>query len=330
MHFDSMLRHGVAALALLAAVPACRPRAGTESAPAEGFLTGAAGAQIFYQVAGTGEDTVVVVHGGPGAGIDDVRPDLEPLTKSHVVIFYDQRGGGRSELPKDTTQLGPGYFTGDLEAVRAHFHLDRMALVAVSFGAIVVAEYARAHPDRIARMVFLGATGPNRKEAARFYGRPPVDTALGRRHFELLRTLMEGRADDPVAACREEEQLSRELERAAGEFAGRKGTACNMPPPAVRYYYQYTARLGPEVFGNWDYTQSLGGVSAPLLVIDGERDTLGLPMERAWTRALPNAQLLIIPDAGRAVHAERPAAVFPAINEFLSGRWPMGARPSTS
>jgi proline iminopeptidase len=319
-----MHRHGLAALALLAAAPACRPQARTVSAPAEGFLTGAAGAQIFYQVAGTGHDTVVVVHGGPGAGIDDVRPDVEPLMKSHVVIFYDQRGGGRSELPKDTTHLGPEYFTGDLEAVRTHFHLDRMALVAVSFGAIVVAEYARAHPDRIARMVFLAAVGPSRKEAARFYGRPPADTALGRRHYELLRTLMEGRAADPVAACREEEQLSRELARAAGEFAGKKGTACNMPAPAVRYYYQYTARLGPEVYGNWDYTRSLSHVSAPLLVINGERDTLSLSMRRAWVQALPNARLLIFPDAGSAVYAARPDAVFPAIDEFLSGRWPEG------
>jgi proline iminopeptidase len=281
-------------------------------------------------VAGSGADTVVVVHGGPGAGINSVRPDVEPLTKSHVVIFYDQRGGGRSDLPKDTTHLGPRYFTGDLEAVRRHFHLDRMKLVAISFGAIVVAEYARAHPDRIARMVFLAAVGPSRKEVGRLYGRPPADTALGRRHFEVFRTLMEGKAADPVAACREEERLSRELQRAAGEFAGRKGTDCNMPAPAVRYYYQYSARLGPELFGNWDYTRSLSHVSAPLLVIDGERDTLGLSMERAWARALPNGRLLIISDAGRAVSAERPDAVFPAIDEFLSGRWPEGARPSTS
>jgi pimeloyl-ACP methyl ester carboxylesterase len=100
-----------------------------------------------------------------------------------------------------------------------------------------------------------------------------------------------------------------------------------MPAPAVRYYYHYTARLGPEFYGNWDYTRSLSHVSAPLLVINGERDTLSLSMRRAWTRALPNARLLIIPDAGSAVYAARPHAVFPAIDEFLAGRWPNGALP---
>ncbi len=292
-------------------------------------MSGAAGARIFYQVAGTGDDTVVVLHGGPGVGINGIRPDVEPLTRDHVVIFYDQRGGGRSTLPEDTTHLGPQYFTGDLEAVRSHFGLGRMNLVAHSFGAIVAAEYARAHPERVGRMVFLGATGPNRKQAASFYQRQPAtsDTAGARKRFELLQALMEGMAADPVAACREYERLGRKLAVAAGEFAGFKESACDMPAPAVRYGFHYTARLGPELFGNWDYTRSLSHVTAPLLVIDGERDTLGLAMEQAWARALPHARLLIIPDAGRGAHAERPNAVFPAIRLFLNGRWPEGAQP---
>jgi proline iminopeptidase len=290
---------------------------------------GAAGARIFYQVAGTGDDTLVVLHGGPGVGINGIRPDVEPLTRDHVVIFYDQRGGGRSTLPEDTTHLGPQYFTGDLEAVRSHFGLGRMNLVAHSFGAIVAAEYARVHRRRIGRMVFLAATGPSRKQAASFYQRQPAtsDTAGARKRFELLQALMEGKAADPVAACREYERLGRKLAAAAGEFAGFKESACDMPAPAVRYGFHYTARLGPELFGDWDYTRSLRHVTAPLLVIDGERDTLGLPMERAWAKALPNARLLIIPDAGRGVHAERPDAVFPAIREFFKGRWPVGAQP---
>jgi proline iminopeptidase len=311
---------------LIATTVACTHQAAPR-VPAQGFLTGAGGAQIFYQVVGSGEDTVVVVHGGPGAGINDIRPDLEPLTKSHVVIFYDQRGGGRSELPVDTTHLTPQHFVGDLEAVREHFRLDQMNLLAHSFGAIVVAEYLRAHPHRVARMVFHSATGPNREEAARYYRRPPEisDTAGARVRFEILQSLMEGRAADPVAACREYEALDKRL---GVVFAGRKGTTCDMPASAVRYYYHYTARLGPEAFGNWDFTQSLVDVRAPLLIIHGERNKQGLAMQRSWTRTVPNGRLLIVPGAGGSPHAERPDVVFPAIDEFLEGRWPNGALPA--
>jgi len=205
-----------------------------------------------------------------------------------------------------------------------------MNLLAHSFGAIIVAEYARAHPDRIARMVFLSATGPNRKEAARFYQSQHAtsDSASARLQLEILKSLMDGSAADPVAACRKYEALNKRLAAAAGEFTGKKGSECDMPVPAVRYYYRYTARLGPEAFGNWDYTHSLSAVKAPLLVIDGERDKKGLAMERAWARAVPNGRLLVIPNAGRVTHAERPEAVFPAIDEFLMGAWPRGALPS--
>jgi proline iminopeptidase len=290
-------------------------------------VIGAGGAQIYYELVGSGDDTVVVVHGGPGAGINDTRPDLEPLAKDRVVIFYDQRGGGRSELP-DTMLLGPAHYVGDLEAVRQHFGLEQMNLVAQSFGAIVVAEYLRAHPERVARMVFLAPTGPNRAETARFYGRAPEtsDTAGLRRQREIMHALMEGRAADPVTACREFEALDVRLHLM---YAGRKGTTCDMPVPALRYYYQYTARLGPQAFGKWDFTRSFREVTAPLLVIHGARDTLGLAMNRSWAKAIPNGRLLVIPEGVRAVYAERPEAVFPAIDEFLSGRWPKGALPAT-
>ena len=140
-----------------------------------------------------------------------------------------------------------------------------------------------------------------------------------------MRSLLEGTATDPMAACRQLESLNKRLLIARGEFAGWKSSHCDMAAEAVRYSFHYTERLGPEGFGAWDFTHSLRGVAAPLLVIDGSRDTKGLPMERAWARALPNARLLIVESAGRAVHAERPEIVFPAIDTFLKGSWPPGA-----
>jgi proline iminopeptidase len=293
----------------------------------DGYLTGADSAQLFYQVVGKGSDTVVVVHGGPGAGSNDIRPDLEPLTRSQVVIFYDQRGGGRSALPADTTLLTGQHFVDDLEAVRTHFRLAQMKLLAHSFGAIIVARYAEVFPNRIARMVFLGATGPSREEAARFYQTAPPggDTAVARLLFVTLEALTEGTAPDPVAACREYEQLSRRQAAAQGEFAGWKGSACAMPAASVAYYFRYTARIGPEAFGDWDFTQSLRQLRAPLLVIDGALDTRGVSMERAWAQAVAQGRLLLVPNAGRAAHAERPDVVFPAIQAFLAGTWPAGA-----
>jgi proline iminopeptidase len=298
----------------------------------EGYLAGAGGARIFYRVVGTGPDTVVAVHGGPGAGMNAFFPDVKPLAAHHTVIFYDQRGGGRSELPADTTLLDARFHVEDLEAVRQYFHLERMSVLAHSFGSILVAKYAEAHSERLARLLFVGAVGPRRRgnAGAAAVAQSPyarADSATLRRLFGVMEALMTGTATDPIASCHEYEAINRQLALARGDSIRWQGSSCDMPVEAVRYYYHYTARLGPEYFGDWDFTSTLRGVSAPLLVVYGENDAIGILAQRAWVAALPNARLLLVPGAGKGTLADRPDLVFPAIDEFLAGRWPQGAVP---
>ena len=139
--------------------PAAPPRASeaeiAAAAPVqEGWLTGADGVQLRFQVVGSGRDTVVVLHGGPVLFSSSylVR-DFGPLVRGRTLIFYDQRGAGRSELPADTTLHTAGRFVADLEAVRVHFGLAKMKLLGHSWGAMLAGMYAIEHPDRVERMV---------------------------------------------------------------------------------------------------------------------------------------------------------------------------------
>ncbi len=316
-------------LALLAgscATPS--PRADGGSAPPdEGYLTGAGDVRLHYRVLGTAPDTIVAVHGGPGAGMHAVLPELEPLAERHTVVFYDQRGGGRSELPADTTLLEARWFVEDLEAVRRHFGLERMTLVAHSFGSILVASYAEERPERVERMVFFGAVGP-RKAAARARAQSavaPPDSALRERLRGVMGALLGGTSTDPVADCREYEAIGREMARARGEPGAWRGTTCAMPPEAVRYYFRHTAQLAPRSFGEWDFTDSLGHVEAPLLVIHGGLEPEATEAQRDWAAAVPNGRLLVIPGAGKGASADRPDLFYPAVETFLGGDWPAGA-----
>lgn len=290
----------------------------------DGYLAGAEGARLYYRILGSGSDTVVMVHGGPGAGMNSILADLEPLAAQFVLIFYDQRGGGRSALPGDTALLHADYFVEDLEAVRRHFDLERLKLFAHSFGAVLVARYARQYPDRIERMVFHGATGPERAQAARLAQRtlPSPDTALSNRATALLRSLLNGMASDPVAACREYEAIGRSLAALRGETASWSGSTCAAPPEAVAYYYRYTAQVTPRTFGDWDFTSGVERVTAPLLVVYGQRDSLALAAQRDWAAAVPNGRLLLVPGAGKAAITDRPDLVVPAVVTFFHGEWP--------
>lgn len=305
-------------------------KAGTPAGAVEaGYLEGARGASLHYRVLGRkGRDTVVVVHGGPGAGMNSVLPDFARLSDEHVLIFYDQRGGGRSELPADTALLDARYFVEDLESVRRHFRLERMTILAHSFGSIVAARYAREHPHRVDRLVFHGATGPRRSEAARIArgaGSAPPDTGLARRARRLLGELLDGTATDPVETCRAWEAAGRELARARGDSARWGGSVCEAPARAVRYYFRHTARFAPATFGDWDFTGGLEEVAAPLLVIWGARDSAAIPGQRAWASSVPNGRLLLLTGVGKAAIAGRPDRVKAAIDTFLGGSWPSGA-----
>ncbi len=291
----------------------------------EGYLVGMADARIFYRVEGSGPDTVVVVHGGPGAGMQAIRPDFGPLGAHHTVIYYDQRGGGHSTLPIDTTHLGPAYHVGDLEALRQFFGLDRMNVVAHSFGAVLIAEYALQHPDRLARIVFLGATGPSRAAAAELaqasFGN--ADTTLLQQMQEPLFALLSGNADDPVAACRAYHVAHNKVVAAHPSKA--QGSECLMEPDALRYYFRYTAQLGPALFGDWDYTSLRHAPSAPLLVIYGDDEPEALAVQRLWVTGRPEGRLLVVPETGKQAHADQPDVVFSAIDVFFDGHWPEGA-----
>lgn len=318
------------ALCAVAALAGCRGSvpAASPAPSAEGYVVGAAGGRIFYRVAGgTQRDTVVVVHGGPGAGMNALAPDLGPLEARHTVVYYDQRGGGRSVLPADTALLAPEHHVEDLEAVRRHFGLERMSLLAHSFGPVIVARYAQAHPARVARMVFTGAVEPRRADgitAARF---THPDTARLQRLFTQLRRISTGQGGDAAAICREYGAVAREGAIARGEPARGKGSQCDMPDEALRYFMRYTAWIGPRLFGDWDFTGALGNVRAPLLVVYGGLDPAAAQAQRGWAAAVPDGRMLVIPGAGKGAHTDRPDLFFPAVDEFLRGRWPAGSEP---
>lgn len=301
------------------AVPRAQP------VPREGFVAGADGVRLYYRIAGSGPDTVVALHGGPGVGHQVLAPDLGPLEARHTVIYYDQRGGGRSGLP-DTTLLGIGRFVEDLEAVRRHFGMERMTLQAHSFGPIVAASYAQKYPRRVARMVFVGAIGPRRADGNAYAQATAQqrDTARERRWRGIVRGFMAGTPREAVDACRDYEAMNGETAAAEGRRRGR-GSSCDAPPEAVQYGYRYTSQITPRSLGDWDFTRALGAVRAPLLVITGDRDETPLAGHRAWAAAVPDGRLLVIPGAGHGPHVEAPDVFFAAVDAFLAGGWPAGA-----
>lgn len=299
--------------------------------PREGYISAADGVRLFYKVVGSGTEVLIAVHGGPGNTMDSILPDLEPLAKSRTVIYYDQRGNGRSDLVKDREKLAISKHIEDLEAVRRYFRLEKMRLLGNSWGGILISAYAVAHPDRVERMILHNPGEPTKalliqasdEIYARISSRYDVEKRMRFAFVANPQNWVE--AKDPRAICREFFQLLLPTFVASEENISKfKGDVCAGSEEAVRYQQVVNTQIWRSL-GDFNLLPSLGVIKAPVLVIHGEADPIPVKASIAWASAMPNARLLIIEKSGHISHVEQPEIFFSAVETFLKGSFPVDA-----
>jgi len=292
--------------------------------PAEGRIPGD-GAQLYYRMVGHGSDVLVMIHGGPGMDMGYMVPDFAPLAERHRLLFYDQRGGGRSELLGDDPALYTiARHVADLEALRRHFGLERMTLVAHSFGPAIAASYAMAHPDRVARMIFIGPVPPRAGDMDARYGASIDGKLTPAERAELTRledAMVHG--PDPVGACRAYWAIGVKPRLASPDLARKiTGDFCSVSPEAIRSGMGVAGPHTVTSLGEWDFRAGLAKVNAPTLILHGEAEAIPMDLVEEWTTALPSAKLVKIPGASHFPYVERPDLVWPAIEAFLGATSP--------
>jgi proline iminopeptidase len=267
-------------------------------------------------VVGSGRDTVIVLHGGPGQHMGYLE-NLPPLAAGGTLLFYDQRGSGRSSLPTAASQLTGDIHVADLETVRQHFGLGRVTLLGHSWGGLLAGLYAVQHPARVARLILV-APAPPRADLYLRQERFPRILGPDFPRFAALAAAMDTTAT-PQTVCQE---LATIFVRAAGSDTATvrrvAAGACDAHPEALRRGWTTTQMWTLQSLGRWDLRPRLPAVSAPTLVIAGARDQLvTVEMAREWLTALPNARIEIMTTAGHYPFADDPARFAMLVREFL-------------
>lgn len=291
----------------------------------EGYVVTPDSSRLFYRVAGTGSDTLIAIHGGPGVDLESIHGDFLPLAKRHTVIFYDQRGAGRSTLPRDASTLNATQQVADLEAVRAHFRIDRVSLVAHSYGPLLAATYALAHPQRVSRMVFFGPVPPRRGDFWQRFATSmnvKMDSVQRRAMSAANRRLADTTAGDSAvrAACTEYWALAMRprLADPARGMTQIRSDLCASDPRGIRYGLTRTNGAVMASYGDWDLRDALRTLDVPTLVVHGEAESIPMDLVEEWATTMPRATLLRVPRAAHFTYAERPELVWPAVEAFLS------------
>lgn len=295
----------------------------------EGYVTEADGVQLFYRMVGKGKDVAIFLHGGPGLNMNDGGFDLEPLAKGRTLLMYDQRGGGRSTLVQDPNLLTVSHHVRDLEALRQHFGIKRMTLIGLSWGSGLAALYATEHPERVDRLLLISPMPPADQP---FWKQriAKVNALIGDQEVARLKELRElmAQASDAeiVALCREYVRIvGRPYFVDPSAFARMRGDLCAGSPAALRNQQIANAAVWRSL-GDYDFRPLLAKLMMPTLIVEGALTTVPIDATRAWAATMPNARLLLVPEAGHLHFIERPAPFFAAAERFLRGKWPKEAR----
>jgi proline iminopeptidase len=312
----------VVACAAVLAGCTTQPEADQPGQARDGSIDSRDGIALYFRTLGVAGDTVVVVHGGPFVDHGYLAPDLEPLAETHVLVFYDQRGTGRSTLVTDAASLHIDEHIADLEAVRRHFGLGRMALLGHSWGALLAAAYARAHPHRLSALVAV-SPAPLRRDPYWDLVLPRVTAWMDSSTLKELGALDDARRDpanDARATCRSFFELllrgafSDPVDVVAHERM--RGDFCSAPEVAIRN--------GPVVdsltmasLGDYDWREQFADIATPVLVIAGANDVDPVEAYQEWQAAFPVARLVQLANAGHFPYVEQPAQFFETVTEFL-------------
>jgi proline iminopeptidase len=300
----------VAAAREAATSPAAAPQAETGST-----FEAAPGVTIWYEVRGSGSGTpLVIANGGPGFDHSYLHCSdaWDRLAKSRQVIFYDQRGNGRSGALPEGAPCGVAEQIADLDGLRAHLGFQKMDLLGHSWGGYLVMAYAARHPESIAHLVIADSAAPRIQDTAFLFKQifPEVTAREDLLAFDVELGDSKAIADD----LREYFSMVYVSPQVRDAEVARSAS------------FKYDQKVNKAVWGDaqrFDLNPELPAFHFPTLVITGRYDFNVAP-SIAWGihRAIPGSEFAVFEKSGHLPFCEEVAPFVTRLETFL-------ARPMT-
>lgn len=115
------------------------------------------GLNLTYETQGTGDEVVIIIHGGAGLPHEYFHPVLSNLSPYAKVVYFDRRADMLS-TSSSQRMASLEEMTDDIEALRQSLGVNRVTLFGHSFGGAIALNYALAHPDNVKRLILVSAS----------------------------------------------------------------------------------------------------------------------------------------------------------------------------
>jgi proline iminopeptidase len=265
------------------------------------------GVSLFVHEIGAGEP-VVVLHGGPAAHHDYLLPAFGRLADRFRLIFYDQRGGGRSRVEAGVDLSLAAHLADMADILDAH-DLARAHLCGYSFGGFLAMLFAARQPARVDRLALASSAPPHQGYRA-----------------ALDRALAKAQSSPWVTAERDALERSGLRESLPDEYRRRRfalSVAGYFGDPRLAYAvtpFRVQARAAEALraeLAERDFTHELDALDGSrVLFLHGDRDPIDASLLEAAALRI-GARFERLAGAGHVPYVEAPERFFSILREFL-------------
>lgn len=265
------------------------------------------GVTLFERRAGHGPE-VIVLHGGPGAHHDYLLPGFDALATGRTLVYYDQRGGGRSPVARDVP-VGWQEQVYDLEALRDVWGLERLHLAGYSWGGLLAMLYATTYPERVASLALVSPAPAAKAERTVYEANLAARNATPALKAEREALQASGLRSRDLAAYNQ-----RLFELAVSGYFHDPARARDLTP------FRLTGRTQQGVWDSlgddFDLRPALRRLDVPSIVLHGDDDPIPLETARATAEAL-RAEFVVLAECGHVPYVEALPAFTAALDRFL-------------
>ena len=306
---------GIAALTPAVAASSKKSSKSAAPAPARASVTGPGtfetdGVTIWYEVRGGGPGApLVLVNGGPGFDhtymtFTDV---WDRMARTRKVVFYDQRGNGKSSLLKEGQPCGLAEQIADLDALRAHLGFEKMDLLGGSWGGYLAMAYAARHPDRIVHLVLVDSAAPKIQDTVFLFKNIYPETVA--REDALAFAVELGDEKAIAADLHEYTTMLFYTPEARDAFVARSSS------------FVYRQKVNKAVWADlqrFDLNPELPKFAFPTLVVTGRYDFNVAPsVAYAIHNAIPRSEMAVFERSGHLPFCEEPDGFIQRVEGFL-------------
>jgi proline iminopeptidase len=273
---------------------------------------------LYYeQVGNPNGKPIVVLHGGPGGGVEPFYRQYFNPEKWRIILF-DQRGCGKSTPHAELRENTTWHLVGDIETLRQHLGIESWAVFGGSWGSTLALAYSQTHPSSCLGLILRGIFLLRAQEIHWFY-QAGASNLFPDAWEAYLKPIPPEERHDLVTAYYRRLTSSDPLIRAVAARAWSvwEGSTSKLIPDlelqehfAQDNFADAFARIECHYFTNQGFFETDDHLlrccdrihHLPTIIVQGRYDVV-CPMVSAWElhQALPQSELLIIPNAGHSM-----------------------------